>query len=466
MTISTPSIEDVPINNFHRILTLRSGGGSFVDGYVLSIIGVAMVQVSTALNLDGLWQGLIAAAALIGIFFGGFLGGWLTDRFGRRRVFFIGPVLFMIGSLGQYWVESAETLFALRLLIGLAVGIEYPVATSLLVEFLPRRYRGPRLAFLTILWFAGASAAYVVGELIQRSGGEGAWRLTLASAFVIGAGLFVLRLGTPESPRWLLSKGRDAEAGDVIRRVYGPRFSLQNLPGQQQLKYLSFRSLLHSGYGLRMLFVTVFWTCTVIPLFAVYAFATPVLQALNLNGDWASFGSVAITLIFVVGCIVATRLINTIGRRRMLIHSFLWSGLALLGLGVLHDSSPQVILALFGTYALFIGGAQVLSLVYPNELFPTEIRAYAVGIGTSMSRIGAAIGTFLVPVSLQSYGIAQTMFAAAIVTLVGLLFALLLAPETRSLDLQQAASLTTRRARSTDRWQDQQAVPTSLENAS
>ncbi|PWU29663.1 MFS transporter [Pseudomonas sp. RW407] len=466
MTTTTPSIEDVPINTFHQMLTLRSGGGSFVDGYVLSIIGVAMLQVTSALNLSGTWQGLIAAAALIGIFFGGFLGGWLTGRFGRRRVFFVGPILFVVGSLGQYWVESAETLFALRLLIGLAVGIEYPVTTSLLVEFLPKRHRGPRLAFLTILWFAGASAAYLVGELLQRTGGEDAWRLTLASAVVIGVALFALRLGTPESPRWLLGKGREAEAERVIRQVYGPGFSLGNLPEQQALKHLGFRSLLHSGYGKRMLFVTVFWTCTVIPLFAVYAFATTVLQALNLKGDWASFGSVAITLIFVVGCIIATRLINAIGRRNMLIHSFLWSSLALFGLGLFHASAPLVILALFGIYALFIGGAQVLSLVYPNELFPTEIRAFAVGVGTSMSRIGAAVGTFLVPLSLQSYGIAQTMFAAAIVTLVGLLFALLLAPETRSLNLQQAASLTPRRATSTDSWRDKQAVPTSLENAS
>ncbi|MNZ86539.1 Inner membrane metabolite transport protein YgcS [compost metagenome] len=379
---------------------------------------------------------------MIGIFFGGFLGGWLSERFGRKRIFFVGPILFMLSSLAQYWVESAQGLFALRFLIGVAVGIEYPVATALLVEFLPKKYRGPRLATLTILWFAGAAAAYVVGEIILRVGGEDAWRLVLASAVVIGAVLFLLRIGTPESPRWLLSKGRNAEAEQVIRQVYGPAFSLGNLPEQRERKSLSFWNLLHSGYGKRMLFVTAFWTCSVIPVFAVYAFATTVLQALNLKGDWASFGSVAITLLFVLGCIIATRLINTVGRRSMLIHSFLWSGLALLGLGAYHATSELLVLVLFGTYALFIGGAQVLTLVYPNELFPTEIRTFAVGVGTSLSRIGAAVGTYLVPISLQSFGIAATMYTAALVTLVGLLFALALAPETRSLNLQQAASLT------------------------
>jgi putative MFS transporter len=272
-------------------------------------------------------------------------------------------------------------------------------------------------------------------------GGEHAWRLVLASAAVLGAVLFGIRLGTPESPRWLLSKGREAEADAVIKQVYGAGFSRANLPECSDSKHLSIMNLLHSGYGRRMLFVSVFWTCSVIPVFAVYAFAPKVLEALNLKGGWASYGSVAITVLFVVGCVIATRLINCIGRRSMLINSFLLSGLALLGLGAFHDSTQVVVLLLFGAYALFIGGAQVLQLVYPNELFPTEIRASAVGVGTSLSRVGAAIGTYLVPISLANFGIASTMYAAAFVTLIGLLFAWALAPETRSLNLQQAAAL-------------------------
>ncbi|WP_110968728.1 MFS transporter [Pseudomonas huaxiensis] len=441
MTTPTCSVEDVPLNRFHQLLTVRSGGGSFVDGYVLSIIGVAMVQMSAGLSLTAFWQGMIAASALIGIFFGGFFGGWLTDHFGRKRIFFVGPILFMLGSLVQFWVESGPELFALRFVIGVAVGIEYPVATALLVEFLPKKYRGPRLATLTILWFAGAAFAYILGHFILAAGGENGWRLVLASPVIIGAILFAVRMGTPESPRWLLSKHRPQEAEAIIKQVYGNGFSLKNLPEQPQEKKTSLLSLLSSGYGKRMLFVAMFWSCSVIPVFAVYSFAPKVLEALNLKGDWASFGSVAITLLFVVGCIIATRLINSMGRRSMLIHSFLWSGLALLGLGASHDSSPMAVLVLFGAYALFIGGAQVLQLVYPNELFPTEIRAKAVGIGTSLSRVGAAVGTWLVPMSLQTLGIAQTMYAAAIVTLIGLLFAWALAPETRSLTLQQAASL-------------------------
>lgn len=441
MTSPNASVEDVPLNNFHRLLTVRSGGGSFVDGYVLSIIGIAMLQVTGALELTEFWQGLIAASALIGVFFGGFIGGWLTDKLGRKKVYFIGPSLFIVCSLAQFWVESAWALFALRFVIGLAVGIEYPVATSLLVEFLPKKQRGPRLAALTILWFAGAAFAYVVGNAILNTGADDAWRYALASASVIGLVLFVLRLGTPESARWLLSKGRDAEAEQVIKRVYGPHYSLRDLPEQPDERKMTFRDLLRSGYGKRLFFVSVFWSCSIIPVFAVYAFAPKVLQALNLKGEWASYGSMFITLLFVVGCVLATRLINTIGRRSMLINSFLWSGLALLLLATFSNSHELLVLLLFGAYAVFIGGAQVLQLVYPNELFPTEIRAFAVGIGTSLSRIGAAIGTYLVPLSLHSIGIGNTMYVAAGVTFIGLAAAWAMAPETRSLNLRDAAAL-------------------------
>ncbi|MBV4473313.1 MFS transporter [Pseudomonas botevensis] len=441
MNNSCVSVEDVPLNGFHRKLTVRSAGGSFVDGYLLSMIGVVMLQMSSGLGLNSFWEGMVAASALIGIFFGGFVGGWLTNLLGRKLIFFVGPVIFIATSLGTFWAESAVALFVLRLLVGIAVGIEYPVATSMLVEFLPQRDRGPRLAALALLWFIGAAVAYVLGEVILRSGATDAWRRALASGAILGAWLFLVRLGTPESPRWLIGKQRFAEADAVIKQVYGADFSLANLPEQSKEQKLPFSSLLCSGYGKRMFFVIVFWTCSIIPVFAVYAFAPKVLAALNVAGDMGSFSSVIITLFFVLGCLIATRLVNRVGRRKMLIYSFLLSGLALLGLGIYHAGNGPLIVLFFSLYALFIGGAQVLTLVYPNEIFPTEIRAFAVGMGTSFSRIGAAAGTYLVPVSLNSLGVEQTMYAATVITFVGLLVSWWMAPETSSLNLQEAAAL-------------------------
>lgn len=441
MSVSKRSVEDAPLNAFHRKLTVYSAGGPFLDGYVLSIIGVAMLQITNALQLSAFWEGLIAASALIGVFLGGFLGGWFTDKYGRKVLYLVDLIAIVGFSVAQFWVESAWALFAWRLLIGIAVGADYPIATSLLAEFLPRKQRGPLLAAMVLMWFAGAAAAYMVGELLLRVGGDDGWRWVLASALVPGALFLIARSGTPESPRWLLSKGRTAEADAVIKRVYGPDYSIADLPEQVSDKPVSVWSLFHSGYGKRMAFVTLFWTCAIVPLFAIYAFAPKVLLALKLTGDWAAYGSIAITLLFTLGCLVATKLINRLGRRKMLIHSFLWSGMSLLLLGLFPDASPTTVLVLFGAYAVLIGGAQVLEYVYPNELFPTEIRASAVGLATSLSRVGAAVGTYLVPISLVSYGIANTMFAAALISLFGALISWWLAPETSKLDLQQAAAL-------------------------
>ena len=435
------SIEDAPLNSFHQRLTVAVGGASLMDGYILSIIGVALVQMTAQLQLSNFWQGMIATSALLGIFVGGLFSGWLTDKFGRRKVVFVAPIVFLIASTLQFWTDSPLVIFLLRFFIGIAIAIDYSAATSLFVEFVPKKYRGSRLAGFTILWFAGAALAYIFGDMIVRASGENGWRWALASSILIGVLLLLSRINTSESARWLMTKNRNSEAEAIIQKVYGSNYSLANLPETQSNQKMSLGEMLRMGYGKRLAFVSIFWTCAVIPVFAVYAFAPKVLSALKLEGDWAAYGSVAITLLFVVGCIGGTKLIDVLGRRKMLIHSFLWSGLALLLLGAMADSSEMVVLMLFGAYALFIGGAQVLELVYPNEIFPTALRPYAMGWGVSASRIGAAIGTFLVPVSLESIGIGNTMYIAAAVTFIGLVVSVAWAPETKSKDLAEAASL-------------------------
>lgn len=432
-------LEDAPLNKFHWLLAFYSGGGPFLDGYILSIIGVAMIQATPELQLSTSWQGLIGASALIGIFFGGFLGGWLTDKFGRQVLYTLDLVLIIVCSVAQFWVESALSLFVLRVLIGVAVGADYPIATALLAEFAPRRHRGPLLGGLIASWFAGAAIAYIVGESLLHTGPDG-WRWMLASAALPATGFVLMRHGTPESPRWLSRKGRHAEAAAVIRRVYGNDIPSCAVPPSSRASMLDTNALFHSKYRARLLFVTAFWTFSIIPLFAVYAFGPTILGALGLGGEEGNTGSAAITTVFFVGCLLALLIINKVGRRKLIVHSFLWSGVALLLLSVLAGGSPIVILALFSAYAVFIGGTQVLTWIYPNELFPTEIRGTAVGLASSLSRIGAAIGTYLVPVSIEALGIGPTMLVAAIITFLGFAVSLHLAPETGGLGLDQCGA--------------------------
>ncbi|MDT2004987.1 MFS transporter [Rhodococcus opacus] len=442
--MTTNALDDAPLSRFHKKLALFASGGPFLDGYVLSIIGVAMVQISDQWDLTSSEQGLIGASSLIGILLGAFAGGWLTDRFGRQALFTIDLVAIIACSVAQFFVQDVVWLIVLRLLIGMAVGADYPIATSLLAEFAPRKYRGPMLGAFVTMWFVGAAAAYVIGEILAQTGDDG-WRWMLASAALPATMIVLARLGTPESPRWLAGKGRIDEANAALAKVFGTGVTVADLPDESK-EDLDVTVLLRAGYGKRMAFVAIFWTCSVIPLFAVYAFAPAILEALNLEGDMAHYGSALITVMFLVGCVIAVLVVNRMGRRPMLIHSFLWSGVALLLLGIFPGASTTVILALFATYAILIGGTQIMQWVYPNELFPTEVRGSAVGLASSLSRIGAAIGTYLVPLSLTGLGIGITMLIAAVITLFGAVISYMWAPETRGLSLSECSSLDTQKA--------------------
>jgi putative MFS transporter len=443
-------VDDAPLSRFHKKLALYSSGGPFLDGYVLSIIGVAMVQITPQLHLSDSAQGLIGASALIGIFLGAFVGGYLTDKFGRQVLYTIDLVAIIGCSVAQFWASDPVWLFVLRLLIGMAVGADYPIATSLLAEFTPRRYRGPLLGGLVVMWFVGAAVAYIVGELLMKTGDDG-WRWMLASAALPATIIVLLRLGTPESPRWLANKGRTEEAEAVLKKVYGPDASIADLPEEEERENVDLKAILRSGYGGRMLYISVFWTCSIVPLFAVYAFGPAILGALHLEGSLANVGSALITVMFLIGCVIALLGVNRMGRRPLVIHSFIWSGLALLLLGIFPGAPAAVIMVLFAAYAVIIGGTQILQWVYPNELFPTEVRGSAVGLASSASRIGAAVGTYLVPMALTGWGIGGTMIAAAVINAVGAVVSVLWAPETRGMALHEAAALTPKSSELTGR---------------
>ena len=437
-------IDDVGINRFHQRLTLSACIGWAMVGYIVSVIGVATIPISQALGLDSNQQGMVAAMELLGVFFGGFVGGWIAGRFGRRMPYRLGPVIILLVSLSMFWVHDSLSMCVLRVLSGLAVGIEYTSAGSLLTEFLPQKNRGSRLSLLTVMWFAGAALAYIAGNSVLAAWGPDAWRLIMASPALIAATMLILRIGAPESPRWLLNKGCREEAERVIKTIYGPSFSVRNIGEAAPQKATTFLDAIRAGYGPRIFFVVTFWACAVVPMFALYAFVPKLFEALHLTGKLASYGSMGITLLLALGCAIATWLINYVGRRTLIIHSFLWSGLGLLGLGLVPDAAGWLVLLLFGIYALFIGGSQVLEIVYPNELFPTEVRGTAVGVGASLAALSSSAGTWLVPVSLEQIGIGHTMLVAAAINGVGLLVSLLLAPETASLSLQDAASLNRR----------------------
>ncbi|MGV0812991.1 MFS transporter [Mycolicibacterium boenickei] len=437
-------IDDAPLTSFHKKLTLFSSGGPFIDGYALSIIGVALITLEPAMNLSATEIGLIGAASLIGIFVGGGVFGYVTDKVGRHLMYIADLVALAVFSVLSAFAAEAWQLIVLRFLLGVAIGADYPIATSLLAEFLPRKQRGRLLGAMFVVWAVGAAAAYIVGFLL-RDYGPDAWRLLLASPAVFAVITLLARMGTPESPRWLLSKGRVAEADAAIKRAFGPQFGVRDLDQNdgEPARVTSFTQVFKRPYLNRTIFVAVFWTAQVIPLFAVYTFAPDLLASFGLEGDANLYGgSLLISLLFVVGGIPGLYLVERIGRRALLIGSFAVIAVALAIPALVPGIPPVAFFLALAVYAVASGASSFLEIVYPNELFPTEVRATAVGVGTAVSRIGSAGGTYLMPLALSALGAGGALGVGAAVTAVGLVVAIFMAPETRGVALTESAAPT------------------------
>ena len=129
----------------------------FIDGYILGIIGTVIGTIATDLNISVFWEGLIAASALLGIFIGGPLGGWAADKYGRKPLFMADILLFLFASALQFFVDSPDQLFWVRLLMGIAIGDEYSVGWPLMSEFAPARLRGRLLALSEVAWYVGTA---------------------------------------------------------------------------------------------------------------------------------------------------------------------------------------------------------------------------------------------------------------------------------------------------------------------
>lgn len=438
------TIDDAPLNGFHVRVAAYTTGGFFIDGYILGMIGIALVQIGPQFGLGSVMSGLIGASALAGIFVGAPLFGWVTDKVGRQTMYVIDLVVFLVASIAQFFVEGALALLLLRLLMGIAIGADYAIGGALLSEFLPKRQRGTLLACLNAIWTVGFVAAYVVGYFLQELGPE-AWRWMLVSSAVPTAIVLALRLGTPESPRWLLSKGRVDEARSIVKNYIHPDADVDDLLAEQaELGQRAERGG-GTGYGRlfagdlrrRTAFAGLFWFCQVVPYFAIFTFLPTVLGGLGISGRFSS--EILLNLFLFAGAIAGVVVMDMMGRRTFTIGSFVV--LAAVGalLGFFPGAPVGVILVLFAVFAFVIAAAADLESVYPAEVFPTELRASGVGLAAGISRIGAALGTFLLPISVAELGTGTTMLAASAVLVLGAVISYAWGPETRNVALAEAA---------------------------
>ena len=430
-------IERSPMTKYLKRLVFFSSGGSFLDGYVISLVGVALTQITPQLGLSQTQSAAIGAASLVGILFGSLFGGMLTDALGRRTMFIVDLIAIALCSLVSMCAGDALQIMICRFLIGVFIGADYPIATSLITEFTPQSQRAIAMGIVAASWYFGATVAAFVGYVLY-SFADG-WKWMLGSAIIPCIVLLIGRHDIPESPRWLMNKGRSDEALAILEKVYGTHYD--SVPAE----HTSSDKTIHvftKGYRSRTIFLGILILCQVVPMYAVYTFGPEIMAAFGLNnGHDSILGEAVVSVMFLVGGIPAMFWLNSLGRRKLLLLGLALMIVGLLALGLWPTAPLWNVFAGFGIYAFFSGGPGILQWLYPNELFPTDVRATAVGVAIAFSRIGVAISIYGLPLFMELYGVGATMLVAAALVGVGFVWSLLCAPETKCLTLHEASSL-------------------------
>lgn len=430
----TVAYDDVPLNRFHLRITALTFCANFSDGYELGIIGIALPLISSQLGFGAVWTGLLGASALIGIFVGAITVGWAADRIGRQRLYLYDFLLIAVASALEFFVNDPAQLFVLRLVIGFGIGADFALGPTLVAEFVPRRYRGSLLASLTVLWTVGYVTAFFAGHAMTAAGGD-SWRWLLATSAIPAIAVVLLRIGMPESPRWLLNKGRTEQARDVVRRFAGPSvdfeaFARDHVPERKA----SYRELFGRKRWRNTAFGIIFYNSQTIPYFAIYTFLPLVLVKMGIGSENTTTDGL-LNGFLLLGSFGGLWLVAKLPRRRLTIWSFAVCAVAMAPMAIWPQAPILVLFPLFLIFTFTMSAAVNLDQVYPPELFPTDIRSSGVGLLNGMSRVGSAIGTFLLPLSLNTVGFSTTMLALTVVLAIGLVVSIRWAPETKSIAL-------------------------------
>lgn len=429
--------DEVPLRPFHLRVAIASTGGVFCDGYGLGVVGLALDLATHELDLSARWIGAIGAGSLAGLLFGALLTGPAADRIGRRPIFATNMLVLAGASLLQAAAHTGAQLLLLRLCIGFVLGTDYVVSKALLSEWSPVKFRGRILSVLSVAWAGGYACAYFAGFLLKGLGPD-AWRWILISSAIPCLLVAPLRWRIPESPRWLLHRGRTERAREVVSAHLGPSVRLPDADPGVALNRSRWADLWGPQLYRRTVVGCVFYTSQVIPYFAMGTFVAKVISALHVKSAYGA--GLLYNAALLTGAIIGTVAVDRLARRTFLVGSFSVAAAAMLALCAWPDPGAAVIVLLFALFAGTLSAASNLCYVYLPELFPTRLRASGAGLAISASRLGSAVGTYLLPIVLNDYGVRTALGACAAILLAGAGVCHAWAPETRNRPLDDPAS--------------------------
>ncbi len=436
-------IERLPVTRRLLLLRVIVGIATFFDAYTVLAIAFALPQLVVEWKLTPAEVGMIISAGYVGQLFGAVLFGSLAEKIGRLKTLFITIVLFASMDAACLFAWSGVSMMAFRFLQGVGTGGEVPVASAYVNEFIGAEKRGRFFLLYEVIFPIGLVFAGMVGFFLVPVYG---WKAMFVLGLIPSVLTIPLRWFMPESPRWLASKGRIAEADAVVKLLENSATRQGAVlrepvvrPVDPRATALSdWRELFRGIYLKRTLMIWGLWMSvyminnglvTWLPTLYNQVFHLPLQTSLAYG--WITSG------VGVVASILCALLIDKVGRKPWYATAFLVAVVPLLTLSWLGaTSATEVLILATATYAVLQTIAFSLFL-YSVELYPTRLRAIGTGFGSAWLRAGSSIGPILVGSIMANLGIRYVFAAFAAVALAGGLVTLLFAIETKGRVLEE-----------------------------
>jgi SP family arabinose:H+ symporter-like MFS transporter len=447
-------------------LTLLATLGGFLFGYDTSNIGSALNFIPY--DLTGFAQGYLVAGASLGAAAGAIIAGPLTDRFGRKYLLVADAAIYALGALLSAVTPNAAVLLIARTLIGLAIGADSAIATAYIAEYAPTNRRGSLSMLQQWMITVGILVAYLVALVILKlwpgSAGTVDWRLILGIGALPALVGVVLRSRMPESPRWLLRKGRYEDTQKAFGKL-GIEVSLDNVKrtaeALEEADRTANRKTNWTAGVRRALFVVcmffVFQQITGInvPLYYGPHLLGPLFQGAGGKVASTTAGvevTALMTAVNVACTYLAFRYIDRIGRRKLAIAGYtgmiVFALVAAAGLLMLHGTAQIVVvmigLSLFiGSFAAGVGGTGWL---IQGEVFPTAVRGQAASIGATVDWLANFALVEVFPVWQAGIGLGWVLVCFAGLCLMAILFVAKFLPETKNRSVEEITEIFDRQA--------------------
>lgn len=429
-------LESLDYNRAHTRLLIGSGIGWALDAMDVGLISFVMAALTVQWKLSLHQTSWLGSIGFVGMALGASLGGLLADRIGRRQVFAATLLVYGLATAASSLVTGIAALMALRFVVGLGLGAELPVASTLVSEFAPSKIRGRMVVALEAFWAVGWMMAALLGYLVIPHSHNG-WRYALAVGIVPTFYAAVIRRHLPESVRFLESKGRDDEAEAAVRSFEdagsGTPTRVVEAPVVDDLaEPTGPQNIWSHRLRVRTAALWIVWFCINLSYYGAFIWIPSLLVKQGFSIVKSFEFTLIMTLAQLPGYALAAWLIEVWGRRATLASFLFGSALAALAYG--HAGTHAEILAAGCALSFANLGAWGALYAIGPEIYPTSIRGTGTGAAAAFGRIASIAAPLLVPVLIAGggNGLAFTVFSAAFAVAALACFAL---PEARNRSL-------------------------------